>query len=130
MGFLDEARGYSEEDYIVAKNKQEKEVQPRLSGLYREKGALETRIEQLSNQVEELERVKSELERASQYINIYTKIRNELYYRDGTLAMSLRSWALNQLGKKASEYIRRFGIGISQVEFKDKKERCGYYLLR
>ena len=52
---------------------------------------------------------------------MYGRIRSEVYNRDGILATSLRSWALKELSRNASDYIRSFGIGLSELQLKEQK---------
>lgn len=48
------------------------------------------------------------------------KIRSHVYNRDGMVGMSLRSWALATMSKKASEYASLFNVGISRIELAEK----------
>jgi exonuclease SbcC len=72
---------------------------------------------------EELETFIKEREVADKvayYVKHLQEIRERVYHRDGPVSGSMRSWALNQIGLKASEYSRLFGIGISSVALKEK----------
>jgi exonuclease SbcC len=62
-----------------------------------------------------------QLKIASQYVNLYEKIRDEIFWRDGALSMSLRSWAVKYISEKASEYIRLFGIGITSIQLQESE---------
>ncbi|MEM2074251.1 MAG: AAA family ATPase, partial [Nitrososphaeria archaeon] len=68
-----------------------------------------------------LEEAYREISRAKKYLNFYEKIRNEIFNRDGQLALSLRSWALKEISDMASEYIRLFEMGISRISLEEKK---------
>jgi len=59
-------------------------------------------------------------EKAAVYVKVLTLIRERVYHRDGPVSSSMRSWALNQIGLKASEYSRLFGIGVSSIVLKEK----------
>lgn len=61
-----------------------------------------------------------ELRKAQTLTEVLTKIRDKVYYRDGPVPTSLRSWALSQIGAKASEYAASFGIGVSNIQLKEK----------
>jgi len=52
---------------------------------------------------------------------IFKRIRADVYNRDGILATSLRSWALKELSRSASDYVRSFGIGLSELQLKEQK---------
>jgi exonuclease SbcC len=118
---LEEAKGYDETEYTKLKNRYEKEIRPDLARLSSEKGGKEASIKRLGEEINKLGNAKEELEEASKYIAIFEKIRNEVYNRDGALATSLRSWAIKQISARASQYVRAFGIGISQIEFREDK---------
>jgi exonuclease SbcC len=60
------------------------------------------------------------LQEVADFVKTLQTIRNKVYYRDGDVSMSLRSWALTQIGSKASEYSRLFEIGVSQLTLKEK----------
>ncbi|MGA2663697.1 MAG: SMC family ATPase [Nitrososphaerales archaeon] len=90
-------------------------------------------IPQTSGQIErhrgDKERAEAELrtlgekvavaERALRYVRTLQLIREKVYHRDGPVSSSMRSWALNQIGLKASEYSRLFGIGVSSILLKE-----------
>ncbi|MEM0118369.1 MAG: AAA family ATPase [Conexivisphaerales archaeon] len=118
---LEQTKDYDEKKYSQARNRYDLEIVPELTKLREERGGIRSSISKLEEEVQTLSAYKKELERASEYISVYEKIRQEVYNRDGILATSLRSWALKQISRKASEYIRAFGIGISQVEFREGK---------
>jgi len=58
-------------------------------------------------------------EKALRYVRALELIREKVYHRDGPVSSSMRSWALNQIGLKASEYSRLFGIGVSSILLKE-----------
>ncbi len=62
----------------------------------------------------------TELRKARDLTAVLSKIRDKIYYRDGPVPTSLRSWALNQIGLKASEYASSFGIGVSNIQLREK----------
>ena len=60
------------------------------------------------------------LKRAEGFAAALSKIREKVYHRDGPVPSSLRSWALNRIGLKASEYARSFNIDVSSLQLKEK----------
>lgn len=60
------------------------------------------------------------LRQAADFVKILEKIRSVIFNRDGMVGMSLRSWALEVISRKASEYAALFNIGISRIELAEK----------
>jgi exonuclease SbcC len=60
------------------------------------------------------------LQNVAEYVSLLERIREKVFHRDGPVSSSLRSWALKEIGVKATEYARLFGIGISSISFTEK----------
>ncbi|HXV46036.1 MAG TPA: AAA family ATPase [Nitrososphaera sp.] len=60
-----------------------------------------------------------QLQQASEFVRMLEKIRSSVFYRDGTLGKSIRSWAVKVISEKASEYASLFNIGISRIELSE-----------
>jgi DNA repair protein SbcC/Rad50 len=60
------------------------------------------------------------LQSVTEYVSLLERIREKVFHRDGPVSSSLRSWALKEIGVKATEYARLFGIGISSISFTEK----------
>jgi len=115
-----EASKFDENEYTAKANQLDKlrrETVPNQSAkvqLY--KGQIEKDEEEVRRLTEAL----GEVQRAGDFVAILTKIRDRVYYRDGPVPSSLRSWALKHIGAKASEYARLFEIGVSNIDLKEK----------
>jgi exonuclease SbcC len=116
----EETRGFREEDYKKTKEELELELKPEKEKLLGNKGRLEGEVKRLSREVEELTEAKSKIDVAARYIKLFEKIRANVYKRDGNVATSLRSWALKEIGRAASDYIRLFSIRISSIQIEEK----------
>ncbi len=88
--------------------------------LEREIGRFDETNRQAKEEIEELTKTLQELENAHAYVNLLEKIRKGVYNRDGSVAMSLRSWALTMISQKASEYIAMFGLNVLRIELAEK----------
>ncbi|MGC8848060.1 MAG: AAA family ATPase [Conexivisphaera sp.] len=66
-----------------------------------------------------------QLRRARKYLDLYERIRRDIFGRDGRLASGLRDWAVEALSDAASEHIRMFGMGISTVQLKEDEGDVG-----
>ncbi|MDG7006664.1 MAG: SMC family ATPase [Nitrososphaerota archaeon] len=80
----------------------------------------ETAFEQDEADLKRLNAAVRELKRAAEFTAVLTKIRERVYHRDGPVPSSLRSWALNHIGLKASEFARSFNIGVSSIQLREK----------
>lgn len=79
-----------------------------------------TQTEQDKKTLEGLNKTLTDLHKARELTTILERIREKVFYRDGPIPTSLRSWALNQIGLKASEYASSFGIGVSSIRLTEK----------
>ncbi len=115
----DECRGFSEERFreseynIKSIEDEEKRIEIELK-------SIESRIKDASKSMDEALRVRSILDSARQYVTRLEGIRNDVFHRDGVIAKSLRSWLLEQLSLKATEYAKLFGIGISDIRLHER----------
>src|SRR5215208_4888786 len=57
-----------------------------------------------------------QLRQASEFSKMLERMRSMIFNRDGMVGISLRSWALEIISQKASEYASLFNIGISRIE--------------
>jgi exonuclease SbcC len=104
--------------------KQKKDMRNRLSSKFidtqNQKAILEKTISDLEIEVIEFDRLKSELYSASGFISDLERIRSKVFNRDGIVSSSLRTWALNLISVKSSDYINTFNVGISKISLIEK----------
>jgi DNA repair protein SbcC/Rad50 len=104
--------------------KQKKDIKNRLSSKFietqKQKAILEKTISDLETEIVEFDRLKSELYSASGFISDLEKIRSNVFNRDGIVSSSLRTWALNLISVKSSDYINTFNVGISKISLIEK----------
>jgi DNA repair protein SbcC/Rad50 len=80
----------------------------------------QTEMERTETDLENLKETLAKLRGVSDFVEVLEKIRSKVYFRDGPVSKSVRSWALDQLSKKASEYARLFEIGVSSITITEK----------
>jgi DNA repair protein SbcC/Rad50 len=85
-----------------------------------EMATCEANQKRAEKELETLAKDRQLADKAASYVRGLQDIRERVYHRDGPVSGSMRSWALNQIGLKASEYSRLFGIGVSRVVLKEK----------
>lgn len=116
----EESRGFSEERFHELE-RGIKEIEEReIKRVEMEIKSLEDEISRVNNDIERKSRIKDILDHARRYINMLEGIRKNVFYRDGIVAKSLRSWTLNVISGKASEYAKLFEIGVSRIELREK----------
>ncbi len=103
-----------------------KELENKIKGIYEEEkniaisiASIENDIARVNKDIDELSRVKGILDNAKIYIDLLERIRNNVFHRDGPVAKSLRSWALENISIIASEYVKLFDIGVSNIELRE-----------
>ena len=88
----------------------------RLENAHKKIGGYQHTVEEARKVVDTSSKVIEQLQRASEFVRIMEKIRSAIFYRDGAVGKSIRSWAIKVISEKASEYASLFNIGISRIE--------------
>jgi exonuclease SbcC len=96
-----------------------------LSMTEQEIGAITQKIQTAKQQQEKISQTLEELVLVKKYISQLEEIRSQIFNRDGPVATSLRSWALNLISQKASEYLVAFNVKIQRVVLKEKSRDVG-----
>jgi exonuclease SbcC len=96
-----------------------------LSVIDQQLGAIMQKISDAKKQEEKISKVLDELVSVKQYISKLDEIRSQIFNRDGAVATSLRSWALNLISQKASEYLTAFNVKIQRVSLVEKTRDVG-----
>ena len=96
-----------------------------LSMLDQEIGAITEKLKSSSQEQQKISHVLEELRIVHKYVSLLEVIRNQIYNRDGPVATSLRSWALNVISQKASEYLSSFNVTIHRIILEDKSRNIG-----
>jgi DNA repair protein SbcC/Rad50 len=115
-----QVRNFSMARYAAAKDERWKTLQ-KLQDASARLGAHQKAADDLAAAIDSDRKALARLEQASEFVCLLERIRSLVYNRDGTVGMSLRSWALQTVSKKASEYASLFNIGISRVELQEEK---------
>ena len=97
----EETKGFNEQEFSDLK-KSVNEKQMELSRIDQQIGAI------------------SELKIVREYVTSLNEIQNNVFSRDGPVATSLRSWALNAISAKASEYLALLNTKIQRIQLTEK----------
>lgn len=96
-----------------------------LSIIDQQLGAITQKILDAKKEQEKTSKILGELVFVKQYVSELDEIRSQIFNRDGPVATSLRSWALNLISQKASEYLAAFNVKIQRVSLEEKARDVG-----
>ena len=115
----DQVKRFSMARYTSAKDERWKTVQ-KLQETSARLGAYQKAVQDIESAIESNKSAIRKLEVAEEIVCLLERIRSLVFNRDGAVSMSLRSWALSMISKKASDYATLFNIGISRIELAEK----------
>jgi len=92
----------------------------RLSQINQEYGEISGNIKKAKMELEKLDSVLIELKYVQGYVTELEQIQENVYNRDGPVGKSLRSWALEIISQKASEYLEKLNIKIQRISLSEK----------
>ena len=118
-----ETKGFKEEEFLNLK-KIIMEKQSELSQIDQEMGRMLEKIDLAKKEVDEIKKIISELKKVKEYILKLEKIEKNIFNKKGSVATSLRSWALNSISLKASEYLSALNTKIQRISLSEKDITC------
>ena len=114
-----ETRGFNEQEFTSLK-KLVNEKQMNLSQIDQQIGAISEKISKGEEQINVIQYAISELKIVKEYVKGLDEIQINIFSRDGPVATSLRSWALNSISVKASEYLSLLNTKIQRILLSEK----------
>lgn len=114
-----ETSGFDEEKFLELKNTLE-DKHSELSRVDQMLGAVSEKISKNEEQIKKYKSSIEELEIVKKYIEELESIQKNIFNRDGPVATSLRSWALNTISSKASEYLSLLNTKIQRILLSEK----------
>ena len=111
--------GFNQEEFLL-KKKDLIQNRDRLRQIDQEFGAISNRIENAEQQLERNRIILDELHNVRKYVIELENIQKNVYSIDGPVAMSLRSWALDIISEKASEYLEKLNTKIQRISLSQK----------
>ena len=114
-----ETKGFDEQEFSSLK-KSVNEKQMNLSQMDQQIGAILEKIAKGEQQVKSIQSAISELKIVKEYVGNLNEIQSNVFSRDGPVATSLRSWALNTVSAKASEYLTLLNTKIQRIALSEK----------
>jgi len=114
-----ETRGFNEQEFLNLK-KTVNEKQMNLSQIDQQIGAITEKISKGEEKIKIIQSAVSELKIVKEYISNLDEIQINVFSRDGPVATSLRSWALNAISAKSSEYLTLLNTKIQRILLSEK----------
>ena len=114
-----EIKGFNEKEFVNLKETIN-EKQTDLSQVDQNLGAVTEKIVKYEEQIELIQNVVSQLKVVKKYVNELDTIQMNIFSRDGSVATSLRSWALNTISTKSSEYLTLLNTKIQRISLSEK----------
>jgi len=92
----------------------------RLSQINQEYGEISGKIKQVKMELDKLGSTLKELKHVRGYVTELELIQKNVYEREGPVSKSLRSWALEIISQKASEYLEKLNTKIQRISLSEK----------
>ncbi len=121
---VEETRGFDAVQFRELKSKTDTQRKA-ISALSQELGTVEGKINYQKAESAKISIVLEELKNVRRYVSSLETVRNQIYYRDGPVAVSLRSWALGMISQKASEYLSTFNVKIQRISLEYRTKDFG-----
>jgi len=111
--------GFDQQEFL--KNKKSRDYSmTRLSKINQEYGEISGNIKKTKMELEKLDSTLTELKHVQGYVTELEHIQENVYNRDGPVGKSLRSWALDIISQKASEYLEKLNTKIQRISLSEK----------
>ena len=92
----------------------------KLSQINQEYGEISGNVKKAKAELEKLDSTLTELKCVVGYVTELENIQENVYNRDGPVGKSLRSWALEIISQKASDYLEKLNIKIQRISLSEK----------
>ena len=115
----EETKGFDESEFLELKNSVETK-QRSLSQADQQLGAIIEKISKSEEEIVKIKKASQELLTVKDYMSGIEQIQTNVFNRDGPVATSLRSWALNTISVKASEYLALLNTKIQRIHLTEK----------
>ena len=116
-----EIKGFDEKEFSKLKVDVDKK-QLELSNIDQQIGIITEKISKGEENIKKMKESITELTTVKKYISSLDEIQDNIFSRDGPVATSLRSWALNTISAKASEYLALLNTKIQRIALSEKQE--------
>jgi len=111
--------GFDQQEFL--KNMESRtDSMARLSRIDQEYGEISGKIKYAKLELEKLGSTLTELKHVEGYVTELERIEENVYNRDGPVGKSLRSWSLEIISQKASDYLEKLNTKIQRISLSEK----------
>ena len=114
--------GFDQEAFLKMKESLH-DYRNELSQIDQEYGEISGNNKKISLKLEKLGTILKDLKHVHGYVGELEEIQNSVYNRDGPVGKSLRSWALEVISVKASEYLEKLNTKIQRISLSEKNTK-------
>ena len=114
-----ETVGFNQDEFVKLKSNAEKK-QIELSQVHQKIGGISEKISKSNEKILKIKKDLTELQKVKEYVVKLDSIQSNIFSRDGPVATSLRSWALNTISAKTSEYLTLLNTKIQRILLSEK----------
>lgn len=120
----EETKGFDPVEFKNLKSEFDKLLKS-LSFTDQQLGGITQKLETAKEERKKISLTLDELALVKQYVLQLDSVKTQIFNRDGAVATSLRSWALNLISEKASEYLTAFNVKIQRISLEEKTRDVG-----
>ena len=115
-------KGFKQEEFH--KNKELlTDCRNKLSKIDQEYGETSGNIKKIDIELKKLSTVLEEIKQVHGYVGELEEIQNGVYDRDGPVGKSLRSWSLEVISQKATDYLEKLNTKIQRISLSEKNTK-------
>ena len=107
-------KGFDQQEFLKNIESRANSV-TRLSKINQEYGEISGKIKNAKIELEKLGSTLTELKHVVGYVTELENIQENVYNRDGPVGKSLRSWSLEIISQKASDYLEKLNTKIQRI---------------
>ena len=112
-------KGFNQEEFLEMKESLH-DSRSKLSKIDQEYGEISGNIKKINTELEKLGTTLNDLKHVQGYVGELEEIQDAVYNRDGPVGKSLRSWSLEIISEKASEYLEKLNTKIQRISLSEK----------
>ena len=112
-------KGFNQEEFLEMKESLH-DSRSKLSQIDQEYGEISGNIKKINTELEKLGTTLNDLKHVQGYVRELEEIQDAVYNRDGPVGKSLRSWSLEIISEKASEYLEKLNTKIQRISLSEK----------
>ena len=115
-------QGFNQKAFLEMKESLH-ESRSKLRQIDQEYGEISGNIKKINSDLEKLGTTLNDLKHVQGYVGELEEIQNAVYDRDGPVGKSLRSWSLEVISEKASEYLEKLNTKIQRISLTEKNTK-------